>query len=737
MTLFDQIKQKLGISTQTAVRTEIIAMRDALETGRRSKRAEDFDSALSAFNRAMQVAQLIEDAAAMAIIALHQADILISQNAWAAAEELLQSVYSLSQKPDQGTQLAYTLSTWGTLAQARGDWNAARDYYERGLEVARKAQAEGAEGRALGHLADTYLNEGNASYAVHLLRESLPHLNSTGDVELSSYFVGQLGAALIASGQDVEGSQLLNRALRLAEQMHYRQYERQWSLAIGARAAAEGRFEDAYTRYQQGLELFKPDAPMTTEYILAFCSMSRVCMNLQQYDEALQYAQKAVDASGLLWTMESSIWTTAATLARGALGMALHAVKRSAEAIPHLNAAADLQQQLIDSGQQTAVIDILRSLASAQAETSTDITLSQATYARALEAAKRMDAHLEAAETHRDFGHLYAKHRQLTAAIQEWQAALAIYETGKHHAQVARLYCDIADARRQLGQGQRAMKDFEHALMILSSVNDQRTRGVVLSNAATAYVEQGDIDSAESFFNEAITIASTMGDRGAEATRRGNYGWFLLSTGRARQAIAALERALQISQILNLDLQSAVQTDNLGLAYDALNDYPTAIHYHQKALELIRRNGSNHKSGHWEAMFKANYAATLLTTGQIDEAAALFEETLTVGRSSGSTELIVRGLLGLAKIALQRGDAESTVTGIQEALTLAKRADLRRWLAEGYAVQSEQQSALGQPGRAAELWDEAQRLFTVLQSPQAGLHPAWLKHEAPLQDTPN
>ncbi|MFN8448689.1 MAG: hypothetical protein U0521_08900 [Anaerolineae bacterium] len=93
------------------------------------------------------------------------------------------------------------------------------------------------------------------------------------------------------------------------------------------------------------------------------------------------------------------------------------------------------------------------------------------------------------------------------------------------------------------------MKDYEQALMVLNSLDgaDQETRGLVLSNAANAYAEQGDVESADAFFTEAITIAEHLGDPVAESTRNGNYGWFLLLVGRPRRAMTTLERALSIS----------------------------------------------------------------------------------------------------------------------------------------------------------------------------------------------
>jgi tetratricopeptide (TPR) repeat protein len=709
--LIDFLKPRSSSSPNT----ETSAIREAIEAGQRAKRAEDDAQALEIFNRALTLAENAHDQSAAAVIHLHTAEVYTHLQQYPQAEDLLNQIRRDAQNAGQRMQLAYALNGLGMLAQAQGDETQARVYYEQARETARSADATGPEGRALGHLADTYLAEGNASYAVHLLREALPKLNGSGDIELSSYFVGRLGQALIATGQEAEGQQLLIRALRLAEQMRHRAYERLWALALAERAMMEQRYSDAYTRYKQGLRLFRNHTP---DYVNALCRISRVCLNLQEESEALEYAERAVEVSEQLQDADLK------SQAQGALGMALRAAGRSADAIAPLLTAAEAYEHKTARENLSAQVELLRSLAAAQAEIA-DAEAAASTYRRALETAKKLGQGLDLAQVYRDFGLFYAERQDMQSAIEQWSAALAIYEQAKQHAHVARLYCDIAGARKFLGQGQRAMRDYEQALMALNTVDDWMTRGIVLSNAANAYADHGEIESADSFFNESISIARRMGDLRAEATRRGNYGWFLLSTGRPQQAISSLENALRMSRQLGLDLQAAVQTDNLGLAHDLLHDYPAALRCHEQALSLAQQL----KNPHWEAIFKINLANTLLELRESDKAAEIFEETLAQGRLNKDTEVIVRSLTGLGRVALAQDQAASADAALQEAITLARRADMRRFLADGLRVQSQQQAALDQPEKSSALWEEAQKLFKMLHTPEGKMRPAWLKEK--------
>jgi tetratricopeptide (TPR) repeat protein len=601
----------------------------------------------------------------------------------------------------------------GMVAQSQGDWVTARAAYEQALKLARSggmSSAEAAEGRALGRLADVYLHDENASYAAHLLREALPKLASAGDVEPSSYFTGLMGQALIASGQDSEGQHLLDRALRIAEQLGYRGYERHWALILGDRALGEGRYADAHVHYSHVLRLFAPETS-DKEYVIAVARMSKACLSLRKPDEALSYARIALNAAekigdaGLLRG------------AQGALGMALRALGHSADAIPHLQAASE-----------DASADVLRALAAAQAESGA-MEAAVVTYGRAVKQAETAGKALEVAQARRDLGLAYQRRGELVSAINEWTAALAIYEEQHANSQVARLHCDIGNARRALGQRARSMKDYEQGLMLLNSLNgDMETRGLVLSNAANTYAEQGDAESADAFFTEAITIAEQLGDSVAETTRNGNYGWFLLLVGRPRRAIATLERALSVSQSLHLSLQAAIQLDNLGLVFDSLGDYPAALERHRQALALVDGNADPAQQA-WAAHFKVSLANTLTATRSLDEAQSLLDAAVEQGRASGS-ELLIAALTGQARLWLAREQPAAAEDALSEAILLARKLDNRRLLAEALNVRSQQQAALEQNGEAAATWEEAQRLYLMLHMPQGKQQPLWLARSA-------
>jgi tetratricopeptide (TPR) repeat protein len=719
MTFMERMKSWLGMSSdsQPPINLEI---REAMDYARYARRNEEYDRALSSLDRAMRLADEQKDPHSVTVISLHQADILIEQGNYEEAEKLLQTVQQTAEAVNQSGFASYALSSLGVLHQRRGEMTLALETFQQARELGKQAGSPGAEGRAMGHMADIYLHENNASYAVHLLQDALPMLKTAGDLELSSFFVGRLGEALIASGHESEGYQNLDRALRLGEQMRDKRMTRHWALVMANRAFDGHRYPRAYKLYKDALPLF--DAQPTREYIDTLARTSRVCLALSEPEEALVYAKQAIQVANLGDDDNLKV------MAEGALGIALRANNRDRDALPHLQAAVDAA-----AGQGSSMyIEQVRQLASAQAA-SGNTASAEATYRRAIEGATAPSLRVPLAEVRRDLGLLYIQQHRLSDAVNIWAEALTTFNAEGMANQVARLHCDIASARRQLGQGQRAIRDYEQALISLNDVDDLATRGLVLSNAANAYADQGDIESAESFFRESIDIAQKIEDEAAHATRLGNFGWFLTATGEPRRGIEKLTAALEISQAQGVPLRIAVQKDNLGLAYDALSQYNTALQHHEEALALLAT--LEPVPPRWQAVFMTNTARTKLALGRIDEASLMFDEALELARESNDFEALTIALIGGARLLLRQEDTSGAEPVIAEAIQTARKADLRRLLAEAVAVFSEQKAAMGDMNKARDLWTEAQRLYRMVGGPQARQTPFWLGTDPPDEPT--
>ena len=688
-------------------------LQDALERGRRAKRLGKLEDALRDLDKAALLAAGVEHDTIPVVIALHKVDILTLQENWSAAQELVDVLRSTAERNESYAHLAYILCAAGALAQAQSDWVGARQQYERALGVARFAQSAGAEGRAQGHLADTYLHEGNASYAAHLLKEATPKLDQSGDIELGSYFTGRFGEALIESGKRSEGQRLLGRALRMAEQLENRRHEIMWRRALAKQAMEDGRFVEA--RRHLMLALAQPMAKADSiAFVLTLCRLSHICLRLDEVDASLDYGLQAATLSQENPEHESAI------VARACYGIALRTAGKAELSLQLLAPIVGQYDQIGLADVDYSYVDILRNLAAAHVDSENEDEAS-AVYQQCITYAAAHDMPLDLAGAYRDYGILRAQLGDRAQAIEYWNKALEIFQEQRQHARVVRLYCDIANLRRQSGDLKRAMKDYESALMLLSSADDDATRGIALSNAATAYVDQGDIETAESFFLESIRIAQSLSDRAAEATRRGNYGWFLLSTGRPEQGLVTLEYAIRQSHNLELKLQVAVQTDNMGLAYDELGKFDRALDYHRQAFAALDALDFPF----WKMVAAANLAHSLISLGVVDESASLLEDALVYAREIENAELFSRSLTGQARLAFVGERFADALTLVDESVRVAERGGLRRALADAYALRSDILALMGDLDRAKSDWSKAAQRYQVLRIDVASKAPRW------------
>src|SRR5690606_24958050 len=103
-----------------------------------------------------------------------RADIMIAQGELETAEFFLKELRQDCEGRGIKAPLAYALASLGYLEQKRGKWTAAQEFYETARETANGIKTDGATGRATAHLAEVYLHDKNANYAIYLLDEALP-----------------------------------------------------------------------------------------------------------------------------------------------------------------------------------------------------------------------------------------------------------------------------------------------------------------------------------------------------------------------------------------------------------------------------------------------------------------------------------------------------------------------------------------------------------------------------------
>ncbi len=698
MNVFKRISGWLGISPPKR-KESITKLRDLLELGRQARYSENYDNALAIFENVAVLAESQQDSTSLAIARLNIADTLIHMEDYASAEDLLIDLEDDLEQRQHYTPLAYTLCLTGYMHQSQENWELARTYYNRALVTAEKINAEGAIGRAKGHLSDTYLHEGNATYAEYLLKEALPLLDKTDDIELTSHFIGQYALTMLELGRETDGDRLLETALSRAQRLNYISQVRHWNHVLATRKHEKMDYAGAFQHYHDFLKLAPDPLPVNELYGLALSNLSEISRRLGQQSESLDYAQQA---EKILSQLESVSLSSQALLS---IGIAMRINQRYDEAISYLQRALDAPHD--DEMQSTIQLEIAQTHASAG-----QIEKAQEHYQTLIDTLEKTSE--QTAIAHTGLGNVYQQAGKLEKAIQEWMKAHKIYERQSIHDQAARLICDIAQARYTLGDGKRALVDYERALMLLNSV-DRQTRGIVLANAAIAYADKGDVRTTEAFFSEAIDIAHELENPTAEAMRRNNYALYLVDIGQAQRAVISIEHAQKLLQNDDNPLYQAIFIDHLGCALSALDKPDEALINHLLAKKFF----DDLTASDWVILNKLYLTETYITLGEVEDA-----EYYLPNYEDSNIDVAIQYHLTSARFYLALKKLNQAQNHIEQAVQKAQQSYRQRQLAKALILQSQIQATSDDKDTANITWQSAEKLLNMLQMPIP--NPNWL-----------
>lgn len=700
MGLFRFINHWFAKSQKLSNKSEGTLLSDLIDKARRSQYAERFDIALEFLEEAMQVAKTDHNIRAQVDITLSRADILISKRDFEEAHYVLHELRDDTEARQMKAPLSYSLSSLGVLEQMQSNLIKAQEYFEKARDVAEQIKTDGAYGRATAHLAEIYLAQDNASYAVYLLEDAIPKLDRSGDRELLAYFLAQLGLAQIQSGQAEKGQVSLQRGLELATNIRHQGQLRYINTLLGEHALQNGDYRRAQGYFDSAFNLYPPHLRKTPEYVTLLCKLSKVNLNLGQVERAKQYAETALPIA------ENLSEPALIAMSKAVFALALRANNDNDALLILQEAATAYESVSIDA----FAITILRNLASEQ------ILAGQAenaihTYKEAIAKAENLPAEL--GQVYSDLASYYAKNHDVREAIQQWQVALKHFKDANQTDFIARVLCDIASMYDQLGDGRMAQREYGKALEMLSRIDHSATRGVILANVACAYSEYGDVDSALDFFKEAIEIAQRNLNPAVEALRRGNYGRLLALSNQPKQAMPQIIQAQKISEKLGLNLQSAIMLGNLGLAYAAMSDHNTAIDRYKSALNQL----NDLEATKWIAVTHANLADTLLQQNNLEDASKNYDLAYSGAKNLTLVDVLIQALVGQAQIAIQQGNLPLAQEKLNEADPITRRLGYRRLIALQLQVQSQLYAKQEKKAEALSTWEQAEKIRNIMRMP--------------------
>ena len=280
---------------------------------------------------------------------------------------------------------------------------------------------------------------------------------------------------------------------------------------------------------------------------------------------------------------------------------------------------------------------------------------------------------------------LYAQH----AAIDHFTHALSAL----HHLSgvpASPIYCLRGQAYETLGEFERALSDYEHALEAANAAHDRR--GEWQSMMVLGFLWTGrDYEQAGGWFRRASDLAENLADPTLRARSLNRLGNWLVNIGRTQEGLEAHQEALHLFETQQNTQGMAETLDLLGVAHGFSGDPANAVKHFGRAIGLFRILGDNQSlvsslasraidsaPEHSETSFSA------LRTR--DECMQDTEEALRLARQTHSQVGQAFVEFVTTQVCFSFGEFGRALAHGQEALRIATAIEHQQWIVGSYGA---------------------------------------------------
>lgn len=259
---------------------------------------------------------------------------------------------------------------------------------------------------------------------------------------------------------------------------------------------------------------------------------------------------------------------------------------------------------------------------------------------------------------------LESEESDLPRALASARETLRLAEAADDRLMMVAALIQTSELHRRAGEPDQALADAHRGLGTLQSAPMSVGRPQLLRVLCLAERAVGDLRGALAHATEALAIVREEG--GAEASLLGAAGLICADMGRWPEALRHHNAAADVARAAGDKVLEAQAIGNRGNVYYQLGDLDQAYADQRRALALLDELGA----GSRRAGPLADLALVLWARGEVDEAQALFEESLRLDVAIGERRGVAVTLANLGNLAI--GEPESARRLYEQALALCR-----------------------------------------------------------------
>ena len=200
---------------------------------------------------------------------------------------------------------------------------------------------------------------------------------------------------------------------------------------------------------------------------------------------------------------------------------------------------------------------------------------------RALEAARRLDRPLLAADAMLSVGVACSRAGDAAGGIEYFHQVLALFEAAHDDEACISVLNNMGINCKNLQRHEESVAHFERALALADGRGDAGAAAVLRSNLAEPLLLLGRLDAGRRALEAAIPQLAASGFRDGETNAHVVHGRLLLAAGEGAAALAALERALALTELTGGRNHAARAHLALSELHKAAGRAAEALHHHE------------------------------------------------------------------------------------------------------------------------------------------------------------
>jgi serine phosphatase RsbU (regulator of sigma subunit)/class 3 adenylate cyclase len=226
----------------------------------------------------------------------------------------------------------------------------------------------------------------------------------------------------------------------------------------------------------------------------------------------------------------------------------------------------------------------------------------------------------QAAHIYTDLGEVEAQQGKHREAVQAWKNAIHHYQILEYSDRLARVYAWSARSAWWGYDPRRSLEICLEGLKAVEGVEESPDIAYLIHETGRAYLFNDQPEKAQAYSEQALEMAKRLNAFNVQAEALATIG--ILPTTKPKQAIAALEMAVKLSESHNLYGPASRAYINLAAVIDNLGEVRLARDYQKRAIELGNKAGGVSD----QIIIQQSIARASLWLADFDDAKSLIEK---------------------------------------------------------------------------------------------------------------